>query len=491
MEVLVITLFILITLIYVYYKNSFQYWDKKGITTVEPSFPFGNLGSAFFGKGFVLKFTSLYKELKEEGAKYGGLYAGTTPIFLPIDPEIIKNILCKDFQYFHSRGSSFDEKKEPLQANLFNFEGKKWKECRIKSTPTFSSGKMKMMFHTVLDCGKQLEEFLHSCHKQQKPLDIKEIMACFTTDVIGSCAFGVECDSFKNPNAQFRKYGRKALTPSFKFQMRRILTMISPFLVKFLRIHFVEKDVVDFFIGVIRDVVNYRLTKNVTRNDFLQILIDTEKQENSTSTIEQLAAQAFVFFIAGFETSSTVMTFALYELAHHQDIQDRLRKEIIESIQKNGSLTYEGIHEMKYLDQVVNETIRKYPTLHTFKRLCVEDYKLDNNHILEKGTKIFISILGLHRDEEYFPNPDLFNPERFSEENKSKILPYTYLPFGEGPRNCIGLRFGLMQTKVGLCILLGNYKIFPHHSVKYPIEFDNKAATLAGKGTILLTTEKI
>ncbi|XP_022918004.2 cytochrome P450 6a2-like [Onthophagus taurus] len=484
----------IILLLYLYYKKSYQYWEKKGIVTIKPKIPFGNLGNPFDGKG-IEKMVRMYETFKSMRVQYGGFYAGTTPMLLLAHPDAVKTVVNKQFQSFNSHGSNIDEKEEPLLAHLFNLEGKRWRDMRVKLTPTFTSGKMKMMFQTMLDCGEQLERFVFECTENGKPLDIKDTVACYTTDVIGSCAFGLDCNSFTNPNAEFRTYGKKVLTPNIKFTLRRLFNL-PPSIVKLLQLHIVEPDVTDFFMGVVNDMINCRRTENITRNDFMQILInmqDSAKAEGKAPmTTEEIAAQAFVFFAAGFETSSTTASFCLYELARHQNIQDKLREEIRTKIKENnGKITYDGITEMKYLEQVINETLRKYPPVHTLPRRCTQNCTLPNGVLVEKGTKVLISVLGMHKDKEYFPNPEKFDPERFSDENKHNIVPYSYLPFGEGPRICIGLRFGVMQTKVALCLLLKNFKVFPHSSTKYHMQFAGNTAVLSGKDPIILRTEKV
>jgi cytochrome P450 family 6 len=210
------------------------------------------------------------------------------------------------------------------------------------------------------------------------------------------------------------------------------------------------EDVSNFFIKVVKDTVSYREKNNYTRKDFLQLLIDLKnnklaedegyKHDGDTLSIEEIAAQSFVFFIAGFETSSTTMTFALYELSKHQELQDKVRNEVNTVLAKyGGKITYEAIQEMKYMDQVINETLRKYPPLPLLTRKCVRDYKIPGTDlIIEKGTGILIPVLGIHYDKEYYPDPEKFDPERFTEENKKSRHHYAHLPFGEGPRICIG-----------------------------------------------------
>lgn len=111
----------------------------------------------------------------------------------------------------------------------------------------------------------------------------------------------------------------------------------------------------EFFVNIVRQTVELRERENIRRNDFMDLLIDLRKSEHSQGlSLEQLAAQVFVFFIAGFETSSTNMSYTLFELAKNEDIQNKLRAEIQSVLEKHGKLTYDALMEMKYLDQVIN-----------------------------------------------------------------------------------------------------------------------------------------
>ncbi|XP_023311318.1 probable cytochrome P450 6a20 [Anoplophora glabripennis] len=216
----------------------------------------------------------------------------------------------------------------------------------------------------------------------------------------------------------------------------------------------ISVDVSEFFTGVVKDTVSYREKNHVVRKDFMQLLMEirdkNEGKENghhgdgNTLTMDEMVAQSFVFFIAGFETSSTTMTFALFELAVHQDIQEKLRDEINEVLAKHeGKLTYDSLSDMKYLEQVINEALRIHSPARFLQKLCVSDYKVDGEDlVIEKGTTLYIPVLGLHYDEEYWENPKEFDPERFSEEKKKNMNQFTHLPFGQGPRMCIVLRVG-------------------------------------------------
>jgi len=206
----------------------------------------------------------------------------------------------------------------------------------------------------------------------------------------------------------------------------------------------------------------------------------------------EIAAQVFVFFVAGFETSATTASFALYELALNPEVQDTLRNEIDQVLAKHGGkATYEALAEMNYLTQTIDETLRKYPPFPTLSRKCTKTYTLPGTDIkIEPETSVIVPVLGIHRDPEIYPDPMKFDPERFTPENKASRHHFSYLPFGEGPRNCIASRFGMMQTRLGLVTLLSKYEVSVSEKTPILIEYVPKAIVLAVKGGLPLKITK-
>ena len=154
-------------------------------------------------------------------------------------------------------------------------------------------------------------------------------------------------------------------------------------------------------------------------------------------------------FAAGFESSSTTISFGLFELAHCQDTQDKLRREILEFEKKNdGKISYENVKDMKYLNMVVNEILRKHSPADALIRAAMQEYKIPGTNItLPVGQHIFISVRAMHMDPDIYPNPDVFDPERFSDEAQQTRDPMTFMPFGDGPKNCIGKLFYHFNSK--------------------------------------------
>ncbi|KAI4486370.1 hypothetical protein M0802_012318 [Mischocyttarus mexicanus] len=164
------------------------------------------------------------------------------------------------------------------------------------------------------------------------------------------------------------------------------------------------------------------------------------------------AAQAFTFFTAGFESPAATVAFCLHELAFNQEIQENVYEEIDTILEKHGDITYDAINEMHYLQMVIYETLRKYTTLPHLSRACTKNVELPNfNVVIPKGTNIIIPILGIHNDPEYYPEPEKFIPERFTDVEIHARHRYVYLPFGEGPRICPGMynKTSITETNKG------------------------------------------
>lgn len=360
-SILLLGLTILALLIYLI-KRRYSYWADRGVAFVPPTFPFGNLQGVSFKKTIGEIVQDNYKKLKGKGPLVG-LYTFTDPTALVMDLDLLRNVFVKDFQYFENRGVYVNEKKDPLSAHLFAIEGEKWKSLRAKLTPTFTSGKMKMVHSTLLRVADQFNEHLQSSVEKDPEVDLKVAFAQFTSDIIGNVAFGLECNSMKDPNNEFTLNGRRFFEPPPLEMLKRLLIVNFPKIAKKLNMRFIRKEVSDFFIKTIRETVAYREKNNVQRNDLMQLLlqlkntgkIDEESTELETLTFNELAAQTFVFFIAGYETSSSTLTFATFELARNQEVQDKARRQIEEVLDKHGGeMSYDAVMEMTYLDQIIN-----------------------------------------------------------------------------------------------------------------------------------------
>ncbi|XP_058449381.1 probable cytochrome P450 6a14 [Malaya genurostris] len=492
----IIAVAIVALLVYLYVVRLQSYWARRNVPYLKPEFFYGNTRTIENTETFGLLFARFYNELKGLGP-FGGVYMFAKPIAVVTDLEMVRNVMVKDFQYFTDRGMFMNETQDPLSAHLFNLPGSRWRDLRQKLTPTFTSGKMKMMFGTILAAANQFNDFLSEKVDGETELEIKDLLARFTTDVIGSCAFGIECNSMKDPDASFRVMGRRFMDNQ-RGQIKNVFHNFAPELAKKVGISVIDRIASDFFIGVVRETIDFRLKNNIKRNDFMDLLIQMRNPDEGKSgegllSFNEIAAQSFVFYIAGFETSSTLLTWTLYELSLNPDIQEKGRQHVLDILEKHdGQITYESVNDSTYLDKIFNEALRKYPPVPIHFREAVKDYRVPNTKIIiEKGTRIIIPVYGIQHDPEVFPDPKRFDPERFTPEEVAKRHPFAWTPFGEGPRICIGLRFGMLQAKIGLIHLLKNYRFSLGKKCKVPLNLDVQNVILSPKEGLWLNTQKI
>lgn len=496
-----IALTVLFITAYLYMTRKFNYWKKRGVVEVPPTPFIGNfMECAFLKKSPGQFMKDLYDRAK--GLPYIGFYVIDKPFLLVRDRELVKNVLVKDFNQFADRYGSPDPNDRLGYANLFFLNNPAWKILRTKLSPIFTSGKLKKMFELMIECAKNLDTYLESLKVDdtRKEVDVKDIAAKFTTDMIGCIAYGLNVNSLNNPDAEFRKYGKMIFDFGYIRGFELLATFFFPNFVRLAGMKVFGKDSSTFLRNAFWETITQRMESGVKRNDLIDILIEIRKNyshqhiEGFKFDGDDLVAQAAVFFTAGYETSSTTMAFTLYELAVQPDIQDKLRKEIVDAInESDGKITYDMVLSLPYLDMVVSETLRMYPTLPFLDRVATETYKIPNSDlVLEKGTPIYISMLGMHFDPEYFPDPHKYDPERFSEENKRNIPSCVYFPFGEGPRICIGARLGLLQTKFGLIKMLSKYEVTPSERTLIPMVFNPKALTMTAlNGGVYLNIRRV
>lgn len=369
MDNLIVALWLLcgsiVILWYLYIKKKHRFWKNLGVPYIPPIVPWGNILHAANPK---IHFAQLMKEFYDENKHHGdyvGFYFLTKPAILVTSPEFARKVLTQDFQYFMDRGLYYNERTDPLSASLFSLEGQKWKRIREKVTPTFTSGKMKTMFSTVIGVADRLIEYSSILTENNSIIEWNDILARFTTDVIASCSFGVECNSIFDPDSPFRKVTIKMMSFSKIQSLKMFCTFIFQKQATMLGLRIYHQDVSSYFIKLLDETISERKTFGNNRKDFLQLLLQlhtdgrleediAETDETDKLTFLEIAAQCFIFLFAGFETSSTTMSIALHHLALDQDLQTKARNEINELYDKyDGKLTYESCMEMDYLEKII------------------------------------------------------------------------------------------------------------------------------------------
>ncbi|XP_033752365.1 cytochrome P450 3A11-like [Pecten maximus] len=455
MELSLILMALCAMLAYWYLKIHFEVFERNGIPGPKPAFLLGNI-IEMMKKGQL-------QAIRDWRKTYGtvfGYFEGFTPVLSVSDPDVVREVLVKDFANFQAR------KPFPLaprkSLGLFLENGHQWRRSRSLLSPAFSTSKLRQMTNVM---EQQVDKLLQNLGKQQGKgnfFDIYREFQSLTLDVIGRCAFGLHTNAQMDVSDEFLN-NIQSLFRNMSTTLILPIVMLFPFVQYFI---FAIKNVV-LAIGMnpvswlrrrLIDVIRIRreIGNDGSVTDLMQQMLFHSKKHQQMSDRE-IVAQSLTFLLAGYETTSAVLAFHCHVLAQNPEAQIRLRKEIKQLGQER--ISYQSIQKLPYLDMVFDEVCRLYPTASLIVTRQAAAARTYGHVHIPAGMNVQVDVWGLHHDSKFWNQPQKFMPERFSAENKSKIRPYTFIPFGAGPRNCIGSRFAMLETKIAVARIIRDYEL--------------------------------
>ncbi|XP_064414931.1 cytochrome P450 3A30-like [Latimeria chalumnae] len=468
--------FILFAILVRYGIQPYGFFKKLGIPGPRPLPFFGTFLN--YRKGVFI----FDKECYQKYGKIWGIYDGRQPVLCITDTSMIKTILVKEcYSVFTNRRNI--GLNGPLNEAVSIVEDEQWKRIRNVLSPGFTSGKLKEMFPIMKQYGDTLVMNIQKMSKADQSIQVKEIFGAYSMDVVTSISFSVNIDSLNNPKDPFVTNLKKMLKFNIFAPAILFILLFPAFIpvLKKMKVNFFPSGVIDFFFGSFKKIKEER-QKGVHKDrvDFLQLMVDSQNSEKTSEpngidhplkglTDSEILAQSMIFVFAGYETVSSSLSFLAYNLATHTEIQKRLQEEIEETFPNQAPLTYDAIMHMEYLDMVISESLRMFPPAGRLERVCKKSIEICGVTI-PKGTVVQIPSFALHYDPVHWPNPEEFRPERFNKENKESQDPYAYLPFGAGPRNCIGMRFALLLMKVAVVFILQKFSFDTCKETQVPLE---------------------
>ncbi|KAF7995483.1 hypothetical protein HCN44_006590 [Aphidius gifuensis] len=494
-----ISLILIIIVYYFFVKSDVNIFDKHGIPYLKPWPLFGNMGPSLFKKIAMVHYVQKVYNLNDN-AKYVGFFDFGSPTIIIRDTELIKSIAIKNFDHFVNHRGFVDTTIEPLFSNnLFSLHDEKWRQMRNILTPAFTSSKMKGMFKLMSNCAEIFSDYLVESLENNNSIVInsKDAFCRYTNDVIASCAFGITINSMKHQDNEFYVLGKKSTNLEGVMAIKLFLLRSFPILARLFKIRIFGNDVYIFFSNIIEQTVRMRDENNINRPDMIQLMMETRNNKSGPNlSIGDMTSQAFSFFFGGFDTTSSLMCFVVHEIAANPEIQLKLQNEIDDIFDKcNGDVTYEAVNGLEYLDAVINETLRYYPIAGFLDRKCTKNFELpptlpgEKPLVVKPGDFIWFPVYPLQRDEKYFNDPDKFYPERFIEDPKGTLHSPAYMPFGVGPRMCIGNRFALLETKVLIVHLIAKCKLKPAEKMIMPLQLSKKSFAMNAEGGFWLDVE--
>jgi cytochrome P450 len=398
-------------------------------------------------------------------------YVGPQPRIAITDVDLLKEIMVKEFDSFSDRGflgpPQFAPKALGLHTGLVSTTGETWRTARQTLTPSFTGMKMKLMVPLIKKSSDVLVEKMGEFAESGKTVELFREYGYFTTESLIATAFGRYVNLQRGEADQITEDARgviqssedeATLSPDTLLICLANFPWLEPLLLLAIRKSKVGHALTSLHKTarrLIRDRVQSQQPPKV--KDLLQLMIDSAIEDGKDPQNDQIAGFSVEFLLAGYDTTSTALSYTSYLLAMNTDVQERLQTEIDEFFEEHPEASlYEAAQKLKYLDMVIQESLRYYSPVPKTQRYCSKTVTVGNVTIPE-GAEIIIPINLIHRSPTYWPDPYKFDPERFTDEAKASRPQLAHMPFGWGPRNCIGLRFALLESKIALMEILRKF----------------------------------
>ncbi|XP_018394809.1 PREDICTED: cytochrome P450 4V2-like [Cyphomyrmex costatus] len=418
--------------------------------------------------------TRIMENYKEDGLYVQ--YIGITPYVNVFKPEYLEHIFPSTVNI--TKGDFYDTMKPWLGNGLLLSTGKQWFHDRKLIGPTFHFSILDQFAVVV----SEKAEILTKC--LQKEIEKNPGEAVNTFPFIINAALDIICETAMGVNIHAQEAVTKYTSTVHLTSSLIMDRLFQPWywfdwLFYSLPAGKQFKSALDILHGFTKEVINKRKIERQSQNDytdlenednefnidkrkrkaFLDLLLDQNEKDDTPLTDDELRAQVDTFMFEGHDTTAVAITWTLFLLGNNLEQQTKVHEELEEVFgDSEAPARVKELSQLKYLDRVIKETLRIFPSVPVISRELTEDIKIDN-YILPKDTTVILAIALAHRNPAVWPDPMKFDPDRFLPENSKNRNPYAYVPFSAGPRNCIGQRFALLEEKIVLTAILRKWRV--------------------------------
>ncbi len=384
-----------------------------------------------------------------------GMRFGPFPIIFFNKPEHVHSILV-EHAYDFDKGIAIHNTFRPtIGDGIFSSEGDFHRRQRKLMSPPFQPRHIASYATIMGHYGEQIQR----TWADGSVIDVNERMTALTMSIIGKALF--DADVFSETD----ELGA-AITVTSEYVAHHLSSLFPPPYNWPLPLHRRTRKALALVRQRIEDFINERRTQPTERNDFLSILLQAKDEDGNPMSDEQLMAECLTLFAAGHETTAGALTWAWYLLCQHPQIYQKVQQEV-DSVLQGRTPTYADLARLPYCLQVFKEAMRLYPPGYAFARRALHDVEIDG-YLIHKDQIALIAPYTLHRRPDNFPEPEKFDPERFAPEREKQLPRYAYLPFGAGPRICIGMHFAMMEGQLLLATLAQrvSFSLVPGQTVR-------------------------
>jgi cytochrome P450 len=377
--------------------------------------------------------------------------------YLLNNPDDVRHVLQDNARNYH-KSPLYDKLRLVLGNGLLTSEDGFWLRQRRIAQPAFHRQRMAALAGTMAEAAREAAARWETLASTSRAVDVDEEMMRLTRTVVLRTLLGSELGPFAPSIDSAWAIVNQYVGESF-WTLGIADNLPTPRYRRFVAARAVLRGAVDY-------VISQRRRAATETADLLSMLMSARDEETGeTMTDAQLSVEVMTFLLAGQETTSLALTWTWYLLSQNPAARDRLERELDLALGGRPP-EYADIANLPYLRMVVDEAMRLYPPAWGLSRQALSDDTL-GGYRLPRGWLAFVIPYALHRHPRYWPNPDVFDPERFSPEQSANRPKFVYLPFGAGPRRCIGDQFALIETHLTLATFAQQYRLHlvPGHKV--------------------------
>jgi cytochrome P450 len=392
------------------------------------------------------------KYLDEFGETFILDAGGSRRSIFTTNPDLIQYVLQKNHRNYEKSEIQTDQLGKYIGYGLLTNSGSHWLRQRRLIQPGFHRKRMESL---VTEMQRTIEQHctdLNANIESGEPIEIQKFTLQLTFRVIARAIF---TDGFTYDQMEELDDAMADIQSYVVYPIR------LPFLRPVVKALGYEKKYVDLSEAIgdqMLERVNERRNGGQSKDDLLQMLIDSRYEDDGEPMADrQLIDEIMILFAAGHETSANALAWTIYLLGEHPDVKEKIRQEMTEQLASDEVPSMEKLRDLPYLTAVLEESMRLYPPAWISDRVALEDDEFEGIKI-PKGMVVVPYFFGLHRHPDLYDDPLAFKPERMLAEEKKKRHSYSFLPFGGGPRMCVGFHFAMLEMQLAMIYLLRNYE---------------------------------